>query len=75
MHPDVIYEIPGAELGNYYENTVGPALLDDVYPVKDSIEQAAASKKHLDMGKHNIMSHPQIKGVDDVIDIDSDSDS
>ena len=27
------------------------------------------------MGKHNIMSHPQIKGVDDIIVIDSDSDS
>ena len=37
IHPDVISEIPGVELESEYENTVGPALLDDVDPVKDSI--------------------------------------
>ena len=52
-----------------------PALFDDVDPVKDRIEQAAAAKKHFDMYEHNIMSHSQIKMVDDVIEIDSDSDS
>ena len=52
-----------------------PALLDDVDPVKDSIEQAATAKKHFDMGNHNIMSHSYIKGVDDVIEIDYVSDS
>ena len=75
IHPDVISEIPGVELESEYENTVGPALLDDVDPVKDSIQQAAAAKKCFYMGKHNIMSHSQIKGVDDIIGIDSDSDS
>ena len=75
IHPDVIDEIPGVELESDYENTMGTALLDDVDLVKDSIEQAAAAKKHFDMGKHNIMSHYQIKGVDDVIEIDSGNDS
>ena len=51
------------------------ALLDDVDPVKDSIEQASMAKKHFDLGKHNIMSHSYIKGVDDVIEIDYVSDS
>ena len=46
---------------------MGPVLLDYVDPVKDSIEQAAAAKKYFDMGNHNIMSHSQIKGVNDVI--------
>ena len=63
------------ELESNYENTVGTALLDDVDPVKDSIEQAAAAKKHFDMEKHNIMSYSQIKGVDGVIEIDSNSES
>ena len=55
MHPDVITEIPGLELESNYENNVGPALLYDVDNVKYSIEQDAMSKKHFDMGKHNIM--------------------
>ena len=75
IHPDVISEIPGAELGNYYENTVGPALLYDVDNVKYSIEQDAMSKKHFDMGKHNIISYSRIKGVYDVIEVGSGSDS
>ena len=75
IHPYVIAEIPGVELESDYENTVGAALLDDVDPVKDSIEQAVESKKHFDMGNHNIMSHSQIKVVDDAIETDSDSDS
>ena len=75
IHPDVIAEIPRVELERDYENTVEPALFDDVDPVKDRIEQAAAAKKHFDMYEHNIMSHSQIKMVDDVIEIDSDSDS
>ena len=75
MHPDVIAEITGVELESDYENTVGPALLYDVDPVKDAIEQAAVSKKHFDMGKHNIISYSRIKGVYDVIEVGSGSDS
>ena len=71
----MIAEIPGVDLENDYENIVGPELLDNIYPVKDTIEQAAAAKIFFYMGKHNIMSHSNIKGVDDVIEIDSDSDS
>ena len=67
IHPYVIAEIPGVELESDYENTVGAALLDDVDPVKDIIERAVESKKHFDMVNHNIMSHSQIKRVDDVI--------
>ena len=63
------------ELESDYKNTVGPALLDTVDTLKDIIEQAAADKKHFDMVKHNIMSHSQIKVVDDAIETDSDSDS
>ena len=71
----MISEIPGVELESDYENTVGPTLLDDADTVKGSIEQYATAKKHSDMDKHNIMSHSQIKVVNDVIKIDSDSDS
>ena len=67
IHLYVIAEIPGVELESDYENTVGAALLDDVDPVKDSIYRAVESKTHFDMGKHNIISHSKIKGVDDVI--------
>ena len=49
------------EIESDYENTVGPALLDDVDTAKDSMDQAAAAKKHVGMGKHNIMSHSHIK--------------
>ena len=47
IHPDVIAEIPGVELESYYENTMEPALLEAVDPVKDSIDQYAAAKKIL----------------------------
>ena len=53
----MIAEIPGVELESKYENTMGPELLDDVYPVKESMEQASADKKHFDMSNNNIMSH------------------
>ena len=53
---------------------MGPELLDDVYPVKESMEQASADKKHFDMSNNNIMSHYQIKGVNDVNEIDYDND-
>ena len=74
IHPNVIAEIPGVELESNNGNTVEPVLLYDIYLVKDSIEQAATAKNCFDMGKQKIMSHSQIKGVDDVIEIDSDSD-
>ena len=51
----MIAEISGVELESDYGNIVGTALLDDVDPVKDTIEQAAAANKHFDMGKKNIM--------------------
>ena len=70
----MLAEITGVELESNYENTVGTALLDDVDPVKGSIEQAAAAKIVFDMGNQNIMSYSHIKGVDDVIEIDSDID-
>ena len=71
----MVAEIPGVGLESDNENTVRPALLDDVDTVKDSIEQDAAAKNIFDMGKHNIISHSKIKGVDDVIEVDSDIDS
>ena len=74
IHPNVIAEIPGVELESNNGNTVEPVLLDDVYLVKDIIQQAATAKNCFDMGKQKTMSHSQIKGVDDVIEIDSDSD-
>ena len=43
----MLAEITGVELESNYENTVEPALLDDVYPVKDSIEQASAARNIL----------------------------
>ena len=34
VHPDIIAEIPGVELENDYENTVGPALHLEEEPIK-----------------------------------------
>ena len=44
IHPDVISEIPGVEQESDYENTVEPALFDDVDTVNYTIEQTAAAK-------------------------------
>ena len=38
------------ELESHYENTAGTALLNEVYPLKGSIDQAAAAKNYFDMG-------------------------
>ena len=74
MHLDVIAEIPGVELEINYKESVGPALFDKVDPVKNIIEQAHVAKRTFDLGKNGTVSHSEIKGVDDVIEIDSDSD-
>ena len=63
------------ELESDYKNIVGPALLNEVDTVKDTIDRADAARRQFYIYKKYTMSHSQIKGVDDVIEIESDSDS
>ena len=74
MHPDIIAEIPGVKLENDYNNTVGPALQLEEEPIKDMAQCAEYDRKNFDQGKNVHKTHEQIKGVDNVIEIDSDSD-
>ena len=75
VHPDIIAEIPGVELENYYKYTVGPALQLEEEPIKDIVQLAEDDRKNFDRGKNVLKTHDQIKGVDDVIKINSGSDS
>ena len=57
MHTDVIANIPGVELENYYENTVGPALQLEEEPIKDIVQRAEDDRKNFYRGKNFLKTH------------------
>ena len=75
MHTDIIAEIPGVELENGYNNTVDTALQLEKEPIKVMAQNYEYARNNFDHGKNVHKIHDQIKGLDDVIEIDSDSDS
>ena len=54
---------------------MGPALQLEEEPIKDIAQHAEDARKNFDYGKNFHKKHYHIKGVDDVIEIYSDSDS
>ena len=70
-----IAEITGLELENDYENTVGPALQLEEEPIKDMAQRAEDYRICFDHGMNVHRAHDHFKGVDDIIEIDCDSDS
>ena len=63
------------ELENDYENIVGTALQLEEDPAKDIAQRAAADRENFYLAKNVRKTHDQIKWVDDVIEIDYDSES
>ena len=62
------------ELKNDYKNIVGPAMQLEGEPIKDMAQRAEDARKNFDHGKNVHKTHDQIKGLDEVIEIDYDSD-
>ena len=54
---------------------MGPALQLEEEPIKDIAQHAEDARKNFDYGKNFHKKHYHIKGVDDVIEIYSNSDS
>ena len=54
---------------------MGPALNLEEEPIKDMSHPAKDNIRNFDHGKNVHKTHDHIKGVDDVIEIDSESDS
>ena len=54
---------------------MGPALQLEEEPIKDMAQRSEDARKNFYHGKNVHKTHDQIKGVDDVIEIDSESDS
>ena len=75
MHPDIIAEIPGVKLESDYKKTVVPALQLEEEPIVDMAKRDEGVRKNFDRVNNFHKTHDQIKGMDDIIEIYSDSDS
>ena len=75
MHPNIVAEIPGVELENYYDNISGPVLQLEKEPVKEMAQRAEPARENFGLGMNVHKTNDHIKGVDEVIEIDSDSNS
>ena len=75
MHPDIVSEILGVELKNNYYNTVFPEMHLEEEPITCMEQRAEEDRNNLDHGSNVYKTYYHIKGVDDIIEIDSDNES